>query len=419
MRTNDGAYRNMVTGLGTAEADKAIHSEVAPSRGLTPEQVSEIYMADGIGATIASCVPDDAMSNGWEPVGDNDGKLWKELGSLGVHDLLQNAALFTSLYGGAVMVAHVEGSGALESPLVGNGRVKRFSVWSSGRAQLTQGDFVTDSASPYFDDVEVYTLRRRDGSTFRVHASRCIVFKGMAAPDCWNRATIENMHFGVSVLHTVRERLMGLGVSMQGVDSMLSEPDVGIYSLDGLNERLAEADEGMKSITERMQVMHLSKSLLRALIMDKNDTYNQVSHNFTGIPETIQKEMNMVAACAQIPVTRLFGEAASGLNATGKGDERNYNRRVAAFQSRTLSGPLSKIATMVNMRNGRFVTGERVDVVFSPLDTPTMSELVDMRLKQAQTDDLNIRNQIITPEEARRSRMVGGYSFETTVDEGA
>jgi phage-related protein (TIGR01555 family) len=417
MKTNDGAYRNLVTGLGDASADKSIHNEVARAKVMSPETLSDLYMADGIGTAIVDCIPDDALANGWEIVGDKNGELWNALGALQIPSLLHDAAVMTNLYGGAVMVVHTENGGVMDSPLLGNGAVRKVSVWSSGRVVLNQNDVVTDPASPYFDDVEVFTIRKRDNSTFRVHASRCVVFRRAKTPDCWIGAMPDTMYFGVSALQQVRSRLMGLGVAMQGVDNMLAEPDVGVYGIDGLSERLAEQDSGVKAISERIGVMHLSKSLLRSLVLDKNDTFAQIAHNFTGIPETIQKEMNMVAACAQIPVTRLFGEAASGLNATGKGDERNYNRKVAAFQSRTLAMPMSRLVSMVNARNCRgAVKGDNLEILFNPLETSTMAEMVEMRLKQAQTDDLNIRNQIYTPEEARVSRVVGGYSFETAVD---
>ena len=419
MKQEDAAYRNLVTGLGTEGADKTMHNSIAITKPLNPAQLSNVYMADGIGAKIINCVAEDATSKGWEIGGDPEGKLYSELDRLGLPVSVSDAATMTRLYGGAIGVFTINDGIPLDKPRnPGKGEVTGMKVYSAGRAQLTDSDFVSDPTSIFFDDVEIFTIKKRLGLSFRVHASRCVIFRGLQVPDCWEQATTEHVYFGISSLQGVVDRLQGLGVSMQGVDNMLMEPDVGIYSLDGLKEMASETDAGIKKIIERMQVMHLSKNMLRALLLDKNDTYTQVSHSFTGIPETIQKEMQILAACADIPMTRLFGEAATGLNATGAGDKKNYDDKVIAFQTRSLATPIARIAMVVNEHNGRIIPGSSFQVLFSPVNTPTLLEMVDARLKQAQTDDINIRNQIYTSEEARMNRVVGGYSFETTVEEG-
>lgn len=420
MQTNDASYRNLVTGLGTAIADKTVHTQVAPSAPLSPERLSDIYMADGIGTKIVNCVADDATAKGWEISNDTKGELFAAMNALRIPATVGKAATFTRLYGGAIAVMMIADGIPLEQPrTVGKGEVFGVKVFSSGRVVMTQADFVKDTSSKFYDDIEVFTIKKRDNSTFRVHASRCVVFRGIDVPDCWQHASMEMEYFGVSALQGVFDRLAGLGSSMQGLDNMLLEPDVGIYGLNGLKEMASEDDNGIKKVQERMQVMHLSKNLLRALLLDKDDTYNQVSHSFTGIPESIHKEMQILSACADIPMTRLFGEAATGLNATGEGDKKNYDDKVMAFQTRTLSDPIARMATIVNDHNGKIIKGDFLQVNFAPVNTPTLLQMIDARFKQAQTDDLNIKNQIYSSEEARVNRIIGGYSFETVVEDGA
>lgn len=413
-RVNDGAYRNLIVGIGDHKADKSMHTSVAGAAVLSYEELAKIFFADGIGAKIVTCVAGDATAKGWDLSDDKDGLFYAALADLGVPRLIRQAAVNARLMGGSIVLMQINDGRQLDQP-AGDGPIVGFKQWSAGRLNFQWEDISIDSRSKYFDRAEFYKIKRRDGTYFTVHSSRCIVFPGIPVPDVSGTmafpATLA--HFGMSALQRVYDRLKGYGAAMQGVDNMLLEADVGVYSLTGLYEQMAASDGGVRGVEERLQVMHLAKSMLRGLIIDKDDTYSNMSHNFTGLADLIGKSELALCAAADIPYVRLFGNSASGLNATGEGDSRNYYDSVESFRVDSLEDGLRGIVQEVRRRNGINV-GDSVAPIWAPVWAPTQVQLVDMRLKVAQTDDLNIRNQVYGPHTAR-SRYEGGFGLEVNL----
>ena len=58
------------------------------------------------------------------------------------------------------------------------------------------------------------------------------------------------------------------------------------------------------------------KGINGALLMDAEDTYDQKTASFATLPDIIDRFMQMVSAASGVPMTRLFGISAAGLNAT-------------------------------------------------------------------------------------------------------
>lgn len=79
---------------------------------------------------------------------------------------------------------------------------------------------------------------------------------------------------------------------------------------------LADPDNGLKAVRERMSLTNLSMSSMRSLFQDKDDTFSMVSHNFTGIPDVVRLMMVVTCAKSRIPMSILFGQSVTGLSAT-------------------------------------------------------------------------------------------------------
>jgi len=61
--------------------------------------------------------------------------------------------------------------------------------------------------------------------------------------------------------------------------------------------------------------------------------------------------MMLVSAVAEIPVTKLFGRSASGLNATGEGDSKSYYDKLGSEQA-LLTPEIERFIRMLVAKNG-------------------------------------------------------------------
>jgi phage-related protein (TIGR01555 family) len=94
---------------------------------------------------------------------------------------------------------------------------------------------------------------------------------------------------------------------------------------------------------ERFRLGDHLKSFNNMLLLDEMEKFERKATSFAGLPELMNKFMLHVAAAADIPVTRLFGQSAMGLNATGEGDERNYHERITSDQENRFGPALESV----------------------------------------------------------------------------
>ena len=63
-------------------------------------------------------------------------------------------------------------------------------------------------------------------------------------------------------------------------------------------------------------------------VSPEGETYQQKQISFASLPDVARLFLQIASGAADIPVTRMLGQAPAGLNATGDSDTRNYYDRV-------------------------------------------------------------------------------------------
>jgi phage-related protein (TIGR01555 family) len=106
----------------------------------------------------------------------------------------------------------------------------------------------------------------------------------------------------------------------------MDEAKVDVYGINGFNSAMLTSG-GTDQITKRIQLGNQAKNFLNAIVMDKEDTYDQKQMNFTGIAEVMNQVRMQVAADLKFPMTKLFGISSSGFN-SGEDDIENYNSMI-------------------------------------------------------------------------------------------
>ena len=409
-------WKSLLSGIGTRR-DKVTALSVDVPRQLTDLDLSMLYMGDGLCASIIDTLPEDAVKAGWEISGD-DGTLYKALKKRALPTALKKALAWSNLYGGALLVMDIGGAGAWDTPLpseLSHLSLRGFRVYPRSRIEFLSQDMVKDPQSPYFEDFERFEIYNKMGGTFRVHASRCIPFHGVEIPDKVSAGfTEEQLYWGLSAIPRCMDSVSALAGTMQGVGTLGQELSIGKYKISNMEQMVAEGDT--KGLQDRMTAIAMQKSIINGVLLGEGEDYTRDNLALSGADELMDKMFLKVASDARYPETKLFGRSPSGENATGESDMENYYSRVATLQEEILGPALVRIATMLNATLRVMPTEDPIEVTFNPLWTQSDTEKATVRKTLAEADNIYIQAGVLSPDEVREDRFVGGYSMETSVD---
>lgn len=405
---NDGAYENMVTGMGNREVDKSQSTVASYYRGSDFSQLAFMKMQDGIAAGVVERPVETAFKEDLNIIGDEDGKVLKEMRKIGLIDAMVEAGENIRLCGGSIIVSEYEGEInvdlAAEAPR--NARISGYRVYSAARVELESNDFQGE-------DVKAFRVSMLDGNRVMIHPSRCVVFKGTKAPDCISGLNLREAYFGIPALKKCESSIKDLASAFGAVVNMAVETGVMMFSLSGFNEMLSKPDSGVSDVQTLMDLVKLSMNSMRAVFAGEEDKIQMINHNFAGIPEILQKLINRVSADSRIPVSILFGQSATGLAQTNKGDLQAYGEMVESWRNRYLYRPCMLLIEQFAMRNLGVSVSE---FEWGPVSVMTTEEQLAAEKTQMETVEKAINLGIITPDEARKSLYVNGHSWTISVE---
>lgn len=377
---------NIVAGLGT-DRDKRSYSVWADPRILTRQELENMYRGSWLAKKIVNVVADD-MTREWLHV-TFDGE---ELGTtieqaekrFAVKRKINEAMKWSRLYGGAVIIIGTRDK-SLAKPLdvknVRKGDLRYLHVVDRWRLSPA-GSLNRDLESPNFGMPDSYVLAE---STVHVHHTRVLRFNGEKLPYF---AWLRNAMWDDSVLQHVMDSLMNCDTTTQAIATMMFESNVDVVKSEGLADVLAMKN-GEAVLTKRFQVAAMLKSFNRMLLLDGSESYEKKSNNFSNLDKIIQQFMIDVSGAADIPMTRLFGQSAAGLSATGDNDVRNYYDMVSAKQESELRPQLEYLyEVLVRSELGHMPDDFRFD--FNPLWQLSDKEQADVEKTRAERDQIYV-----------------------------
>jgi phage-related protein (TIGR01555 family) len=155
-----------------------------------------------------------------------------------------------------------------------------------------------------------------------LHESRVLKFKGKEAPSMmrrrfrgWGMTEVERL------IRSFNQYLKNNDV----IFDLLDEAKVDVYKLENYNTSMLSNQEG--AIQDQIQMSNMLKNYLNALVMDKEDDYEQKQVTFAGLGDMLGEIRKGIASDVKIPVTKLFGVSSAGFN-SGEDDIENYNSMV-------------------------------------------------------------------------------------------
>lgn len=334
------ALVSLVNGMGMVGSDKAA-STAYMSILYTDQQLAEMYRASWLPRKIVNIPAFDTFRKwvNWQADSKDITKIEAEVKRLNLKGKLLQAKTKARLFGGAALyigTKETDPSIPLDPKKIGLAGITYLNIML--KRDLKAGEIVKDPASEYYGRHEFYTLNNGISSTMPnmgqqvvIHASRLVIFYGDELPD--NELTLATEQgWGDSVLTSTLSAIKQADGTAANIASLVFEAKVDIIRVPDLMASLADPDyEGR--LLSRFRLANIAKGTNGMLLLDKDEEYDSKSTSFTNLPEVLMAFMQIVSGAADIPATRLLGQAPAGMNATGESDLRNYYDRIQAIQT--------------------------------------------------------------------------------------
>ncbi|MFG0496284.1 anti-CBASS protein Acb1 family protein [Pseudomonas sp. YQ_13] len=385
---------NLVANLGT-ERDKASGSVYAPVM-LTDQDLSNAYRGAWLPRKIVDIPPLDATRRwrGWQATKEQIEKLEAEEKRLDLRRKVKQALTRARLFGGSAIfigTGERDTSGPLNPERIGQGGIKYLTVLS--KRKLAAGDIEQDPQSELFEKPKWYTL---SGSQLKIHPSRLIIFIGAELPDP-EADMVVDYGWGDSVLQAVFDAIKQSDGTNANVASLVYEAKVDVIKIPDFMQQLQDPSFE-KQVLERIRLAAMAKGINGTLLLDAAEDYDSKQASFGGLPDVIDRFLQAVSGAADIPATRLIGQAPSGLSATGESDLRNYYDRIQAMQELDITPALS-LADECLIRSALGSRDKKIHYIWNPLWQPTATQQSENSKRAAETVKI-LKESGLFPDEA-------------------
>lgn len=165
--------------------------------------------------------------------------------------------------------------------------------------------------------------------------------------------------------------------------------DGDIYNLT------ANSDEAYNNLETIMQV----RDNMGLLVKEKDSSVSQIDTSLTDFDALIMTQFQLVAAIAEMPVTKLMKTQLKGLSNTGDYETKDYCQNLKEIQENDFNTILLWHYQLLGMSEHGKDLG--LDIVWDEIDTPTALEQAQIEQIQAQTDATYVGAGIIEQSEVR------------------
>ena len=396
---------NALAGIGTSK-DKASHGTIT-RKTLSESDLKNLY-ANWLSRNAINIPVEDSVRK-WRNFEGLDRDQIRAL-TLAERRLRVKQNLATGMkrgrnFGGALVFMGIDGAGDASEELlvdrVGPDSLKYLRVIDKEYVKPGPVD-VSNPTSVMFMRPEYYEMK---GGT-KVHASRVLRFDGMDCPDA---EKVSRQFWTTPLPEIIYDALYNVQVVMSATCSLVHESKIDIIKVEGLGE-LANTEEGEELIRKRFALADKVKSLNNMLLLDGDEEFLRNEYTFAGLDELLTKYLLIASSASGIPATKLLGQAASGLNATGEGDMKNYYDLVRGIQEDSLAPELDKLDEVL-LRSALGIVPEDYEYDFAPLEEQNEKEVAETEKLKMETR-VGYRNAGAIPDYAITATLVeeGGFS---------
>lgn len=286
--------------------------------------LSSLYVEHGIIQTLIDAPVDDAFRKGFkiktgQLSGDEIKNLENYLKKENVIEKIQQTLKWGRLYGGGglVIITSQNPSNPFDiEKITKNTPIELYSadLWELNMQYYKKNPSEeTDIEKPYM----FYGTQ--------LHKTRVLDYKGKMAPS-FIRKTFRG--WGMSEVERLVRSFSQYLKNNDVIFELLDEAKVDVYKLENFSTSLLSGADQQAAIENRVQLSNSLKNYLNALVMDVNDNYEQKQLTFSGLGDMLEQIRKGIASDLKFPISKLFGEAPTGLSNSDESGQENYNSLV-------------------------------------------------------------------------------------------
>lgn len=394
---------NMVANIGT-NRDKRSHNQFG-FEFVTPYELEAAYQSNWLARRIVDTPNEDALREWRAFTGKQAKDIATEERRLGIQQKYLDLCCWADLYGGAaiVMITGQDLSKPLDVNKIKKGGLKNLVVFDRWDIQPTNFNF-TDPLADNWMLPETYTIVNGQQP---IHYSHVIRRTGARLP---RRMRQFEQGWGDSRLRRCMSDLRDVVATKGGIASLVLEANVDTIAVDGLKSALASPQKDQ--VTERYRLFGMLKSIVNLGLLDKgSEEYQRNSISFSGLSQIMEQFMVWTAGAAEMPVSKLWGQAAAGMNATGEGDLKTYYDTIKAKQDGQMRRDLERM-DQVMIRSALGTYPDDIEFDWNPLYQASGIEQAQEDLAEAQADALYLDSQVVRRSHVmRRAQTKGRYAI--------
>lgn len=349
------SLENLIANIGTG-TDRVSQSRFVPDVFFSNDELAAMYMG-WLGRRIVDLVPDEALKRGWTIVCPSWTPDKLDVLNAYVNHVLElpkklNEALKSSrIFGGSIIFGIMDSRfGAFSNPvpdylpknsLLG---IQMYDAWQCYPCRL---NFSNPLAKNYRNP-ESYTIgasgmqvhnfvRNTEGNLQEEFIQGTVVdwtrvqrFDGLSLP--WY-VRQRNLYWGQSILACAYEAVRNAKGVDASIASLLFRASVPVLKVEDLAGIISDP-EAKSAFLERVSLMNYGMSNNNMAIIDSSETLESFEPSaISNLDSILERYYILCSTATGIPVTKLIGESARGLNATGDGDLNNYYDMLEDYQS--------------------------------------------------------------------------------------
>ena len=230
-----------------------------------------------------------------------------------------------------------------------------------------------------------------------------IRFEGRASLTLAGWELTEEPDWGVSVLSYALDQIHRQAANEAAVGQMIQMASIIAIMIGGLGETVkGSMDPTEQGFEDKAHRITQNMSVFRTLFLSDDDKAEVLRMAFQGLAQVLQHEERLMAAIANIPVTRFMSDSPTGLDATGDSDSANYAMMVQSMRE-DLAEPV--------YRNSLDVAIARHMGLAEPPEYDWPGMMMEKPKQEAETEEIQVRS-ILAPvqlglldEEETRERL--------------
>lgn len=385
---------NVASGLGVGKA-KRDHNQWVPAMLNSYQQLEAAFSSNWIAKRICT-VPAADTTREWRRI--------KSEGAEDIHNLeddlcvrqqVQEALIWGRLYGGGaiVMITDQDLTKPLNLNKIKKGSLKNllvFDRWDLGTFKLNTWDVL----APNYLLPESYNIR---GGTLNIHWSHVVRFNGELLP---RRLLQQTQGWGDSVLRKCIDDVSDMVAAKDGIAELMQEANIDVLTRQNLSDELTSDQD--EAIIKRYSLFSQMKSNINMALLDGEEVLTRNTLNLSGVAPVIEQFITWISGAAGMPVTKLFGTSAKGLNATGEGDQDNYYDEIRGIQTGSLAASMRQLDEVL-VRSALGTFPKQFDYIWNPLKQSNETEIANAELLRAQKDRIYLEDDIINRSQVQRN----------------